>query len=227
MPKTLSSFLSPFTLTIPNHHTNPSLILCRFSPGHPKPPHPEPRLLEPEGCVVAFNREVRTPSVTLEGDIFQPSGLLTGGSRKQLHELAEAELKLSEHQKRLTEIEAKIREIQPLHKKFMELKQQLELKSYDLKLFQGRAEQNEHHKLGELVKRIELELQEANTAAKEKKLLHEDCLNKVSFLEKSIKENDNSREGRLKDLEKKIKETKALLQSASKDLKVSFIVAEI
>ncbi len=52
-------------------------------------------------------------------------------------------------------------------------------------------------------------------------------MNKVSFLEKSIKEHDNSREGRLKDLEKKIKETKALLQSASKDLKVSFIIAEI
>jgi len=31
---------------------------------------------------VAFNRDIRTPSVTLEGDIFQPSGLLTGGSRK-------------------------------------------------------------------------------------------------------------------------------------------------
>lgn len=45
-------------------------------------------------------------------------------------------------------------------------------------------------------------------------------MNKVSFLEKSIKEHDNSREGRLKDLEKKIKETKAHLQSASKDLKV-------
>eukprot|EP00256_Glycine_max_P069286 XP_025983881.1 structural maintenance of chromosomes protein 2-2-like [Glycine max] len=31
---------------------------------------------------VAFNREIHTTSVTLEGDIFQPSGLLTGGSRK-------------------------------------------------------------------------------------------------------------------------------------------------
>ncbi|XP_028086527.1 uncharacterized protein LOC114287397 isoform X1 [Camellia sinensis] len=31
---------------------------------------------------VAFNREIGTPSVTLDGDIFQPSGLLTGGSRK-------------------------------------------------------------------------------------------------------------------------------------------------
>lgn len=31
---------------------------------------------------VAFNRDIRAPTVTLEGDIFQPSGLLTGGSRK-------------------------------------------------------------------------------------------------------------------------------------------------
>ncbi|VVA10918.1 PREDICTED: structural maintenance of [Prunus dulcis] len=175
---------------------------------------------------VAFNREIRTPSVTLEGDIFQPSGLLTGGSRKgggdllrQLHELAETEQKLSVHQRRLTEIEAKITELLPLQKKFMDLKAQLELKSYDLSLFQGRAEQNEHHKLGELVRRIEQELQEAQSAAKEKQLLYEDCVNKVLVLEKSIKDNDNSREGRLKDFEKRIKETKAQMQSASKNLK--------
>lgn len=29
---------------------------------------------------VAFNREIHTPSVTFESDIFQPSGLSTGGS---------------------------------------------------------------------------------------------------------------------------------------------------
>ncbi|XP_059452315.1 structural maintenance of chromosomes protein 2-1 [Corylus avellana] len=175
---------------------------------------------------VAFNREIHTPSVTLEGDIFQPSGLLTGGSRKgggdllrQLHHLAEAESKLSTHQKRLSEIEAKIAELLPLQKKFMDLKAQLELKSYDLKLFEGRAEQNEHHKLGEIVKRIEQELEEAKSAAKEKQLLYEKCVNAVSLLEKSIKEHDNNREGRLKDLEKKIKAIKTQMQSSSKALK--------
>lgn len=44
----------------------------------------------------------------------------------------------------------------------------------------------------------------------------------VSVLEKSIKEHDNNREGRLKDLEKKIKAIKVQIQSASKDLKVGF-----
>ncbi|KAF3433156.1 hypothetical protein FNV43_RR24258 [Rhamnella rubrinervis] len=175
---------------------------------------------------VAFNREIRTPSVTIEGDIFQPSGLLTGGSRKgggdllrQLHDLAEAELKLSIHQKRLSEIEQKIAELLPLQKKFTDIKSQLELKSYDLSLFQGRAEQNEHHKLGELVKKMEQELAEAKSAAKEKQLLYDNCVSKVSLLEKSIKDHDNNREGRLKELEKKIKAAKTQMQSASKDLK--------
>ncbi|KAG2711066.1 hypothetical protein I3760_04G059500 [Carya illinoinensis] len=175
---------------------------------------------------VAFNNEIRTPSVTLEGDIFQPSGLLTGGSRKgggdflrQLHDLAEADSELSTHQKKLAEIETQIAELRPLQKKFMDLKAQLELKSYDLKLFQGRAEQNEHHKLSELVKRIGQELEETKSMAKEKQLLYENCVNTVSLLEKSIKEHDNNREGRLKDLEKKIKMIKSQTQSSSKALK--------
>lgn len=44
-------------------------------------------------------------------------------------------------------LKLQIRELLPLHKKFLDLKAQLELKLYDLKLFQGRAEQNEHHKV--------------------------------------------------------------------------------
>ncbi|XP_028797839.1 structural maintenance of chromosomes protein 2-1-like isoform X2 [Neltuma alba] len=175
---------------------------------------------------VAFNREIRTPSVTLEGDIFQPSGLLTGGSRKgggqllrQLHDLAEAESKLSIHQRRLSEVEAKITKLLPLEKKWKDLKTQLELKSYDLSLFQSRAEQNEHHKLGELVKKIEQELAEAKSAVKEKQIIYENCVKAVSSLEKSIKEHDNNRESRLKDLEKKIKSFKSQMQSSLKDLK--------
>ncbi|XP_028801071.1 structural maintenance of chromosomes protein 2-1 [Neltuma alba] len=175
---------------------------------------------------VAFNREIRTPSVTLEGDIFQPSGLLTGGSRKgggqllrQLHDLAEAESKLAIHQRRLSDVEAKITKLLPLEKKWKDLKTQLELKSYDLSLFQSRAEQNEHHKLGELVKKLEQELAEAKSAVKEKQIIYENCVKTVSSLEKSIKEHDNNRESRLKDLEKKIKSFRSQMQSSLKDLK--------
>lgn len=63
--------------------------------------------------------------------------------------------------------------------------------------------------------------------AKEKQLLYENCVNRVSLLEKSIKEHDNNREGRLKDLEKKIKMIKSQTQSSSKALKVGIDTAEL
>ncbi|KAK4837780.1 hypothetical protein QYF36_008410 [Acer negundo] len=101
----------------------------------------------------------------------------------------------------------------------MDLKARLELKLYNLSLFQGRVEQNEHHKLSEVIKKIEQELEEAKYAAKEKQLLFEERVNTMSMLEKTIREHDNNRERRLKDFEKKIKAVKVKMRSGSKDLK--------
>uniref|UniRef100_A0ACD5XAI0 Uncharacterized protein n=1 Tax=Avena sativa TaxID=4498 RepID=A0ACD5XAI0_AVESA len=175
---------------------------------------------------IAFNREVGSTSVTLEGDIFQPSGLLTGGSRRgggdllrKLHELANAEADLSDHKDRLSIIEQKIAVLLPLHKKHAELKSQFELKSYDLSLFQNRVEQNEHHKLGELVKKLEQELEESKKELTEKQAQHKKCVSTVAELEKTIKTYGSEREGRLKALEIKIKSLKSEMQSMSKQLK--------
>ncbi|KAK4838719.1 hypothetical protein QYF36_015885 [Acer negundo] len=105
----------------------------------------------------------------------------------------------------------------------MDLKARLELKLYNLSLFQGKVEQNGHHKLSEVIKKIEQELEESKSAAKEKQLLFEECVNTMSMLEKTIREHDNNRERRLKDFEKKIKAVKVKMRSGSKDLKVAFM----
>ncbi|CAL4994717.1 unnamed protein product [Urochloa decumbens] len=175
---------------------------------------------------VAFNRKVGSTSVTLEGDTFQPSGLLTGSSKggrgnllRKLDELATAEADLSDHQKRLTAIEQQIGAHLPLQKRYTELKSQLELKSYDLSLFQKRVEQNEHHKLSEVVKKIEQVLQESKQELAEKQVQYEKCVSTVSELEETIRTYGTEREGRLKALEKTIKSLKSEMQSMSKQLK--------
>ncbi|PWA67433.1 RecF/RecN/SMC [Artemisia annua] len=110
------------------------------------------------GDKVAFDPLVKTRSVTLEGDVFQPGGLVTGGSARhvgdqlrQLHALGEAYSELFLHEKRLSEIEAKINALVPLHDKYNELKHQLEVKTFRLKQSQSTVEQNEHHKINALV----------------------------------------------------------------------------
>jgi chromosome segregation ATPase len=74
---------------------------------------------------LAFAREVSQRCITLEGDDFNPGGLLTGGSRGsgrslllQLHELLEAEQRLATHQQRLAEVEATLREKAPIGKQY-------------------------------------------------------------------------------------------------------------
>lgn len=75
------------------------------------------------------------------------------------------------------------------------------------------------------MKKIEEDLEEAKLRVKEKQLQHNNSILIVSTLEKSIKENGNQRETRLKDLEKKIKLLKSDMQSALRQLKVAFLLS--
>ncbi|CAL1371136.1 unnamed protein product [Linum trigynum] len=80
-----------------------------------------------------------------------------------------------------------IKELLPLYRKFVDHRKLPELKMYDLSLFQGRAEQNEDHKLGELGKKIKQDLDDAKVAAEEKQNLYDQCVSSVAQLAKSIK----------------------------------------
>lgn len=70
------------------------------------------------------------------------------------------------------------------------------------------------------MKKLEEEFEEMRSQIKEKEGHYKSCADTVSTLEKSIKDHDKNREGRLKDLEKNIKTIKARIQASSKDLKV-------
>lgn len=70
------------------------------------------------------------------------------------------------------------------------------------------------------MKKIEQDLSDARTSLKEKQVAYQNGVERVSSLEKSIKDYDKNRGARLKDLEKKIKALKSQMQLASKDLKV-------
>jgi dynactin complex subunit len=75
--------------------------------------------------------------------------------------------------------------------------------------------------LGELVKKIEQELQDSKQELTEKQVQYEKCVSMVSELEQTIRTYGSEREGRLKALEKTIKSLKSEMQSMSKQLKVA------
>jgi structural maintenance of chromosome 2 len=77
--------------------------------------------------------------------------------------------------------------------------------------------------LGNLVKKLEQDLEAAKQVRKEKQMLYDNCSSSIKKLEKSIKDHSSQREARLKDLDKSIKSIKTQMQSASKKLKVCIL----
>ena len=128
---------------------------------------------------LAFAREVNQRCVTLQGDDFNPSGLLTGGSRPSgggvltnLHELSEAESKLRSLSSQLSEVEKRILTLSSAAREHKKLLQQLELKSHALNLLKVRVEGSESAQLAVAVDQLKkqvLEAEEQAEAAKTKK----------------------------------------------------------
>ncbi|WIA36579.1 hypothetical protein OEZ86_007870 [Tetradesmus obliquus] len=175
---------------------------------------------------LAFSREVNSRCITLEGDDFNPSGLLTGGSRGaggslllRLHELLEAEDKLAAHTAQLQQIEQQLRQLEPLGRQHRKLQQELELQQHSLQLLQGRLEGSEGHQLAAALAATEEQLaaaqQEAGAAAEKKK----EMVALAKHLEREIADFSKDHDKRVKAATAKLKAAKQALEAARKLLR--------
>lgn len=137
------------------------------------------RLLDlDQAKAVTFNKEIRTRSVTLLGDVFDPAGTLSGGSRTtnksillQIQELNNAKAELKKHERKLAEINNKIAELQSQLGEFKKLKQEYEIKSHEVDLLEARLNQTTHQQHAMKLKELEetiVESEKAIAAAQKK-----------------------------------------------------------
>ena len=85
---------------------------------------------------VTFDKNVQTKSITLEGDVYNPSGTLEGGSKpssagilKDIQTLKEYKRQLKNYQQELDDLNAEIRSIQRVADKYNQIKGHPDLKS--------------------------------------------------------------------------------------------------
>lgn len=90
---------------------------------------------------VTFDPSVRLKSVTLEGDVYDPSGTLSGGSSPnssgvliKLQKLNETNIQLSKHEAELSELQALMMKEKKMLDFARKLKQDLDLKLHETKL---------------------------------------------------------------------------------------------
>ncbi|CAM9477580.1 unnamed protein product, partial [Ectocarpus sp. 6 AP-2014] len=186
---------------------------------------------------VAFDRGVRAKTVTLEGDSFEPQGTLTGGSKSQLGvilgrlaELQSASRELGVHQERLRVVSDKIGRLSAASKKFAVLSNEVEIRKQELSLLADRLGQSSHSQLETQLEETRKALEEETKAVEDAKTagaaaVQRQVWSTSVFLcgNAELKAEEASfrqaREKLLEDLERRVKEAKAALASATTALK--------
>lgn len=171
---------------------------------------------------VALGREVGRRAVTLEGDDFNPAGVLTGGSRPShsvlttLARLAEAEESLRAAELRLSEAESGLARLASAAKAHEKLAREADLKEHALALLAEKVKGSEAQQLAESAAACEKEAAEAAEAAGAARQKKADMVALAKALQREIDDFGKDRDKRLKAAQAKGKAAKAELERARK-----------
>jgi structural maintenance of chromosome 2 len=114
---------------------------------------------------ITFNNEIRCKTVTLEGDSFDPSGTVTGGSRNSIGVLLTKLCELSTMQERydslsaeLTTIEKQLRKIENNSSELRELRSAQELKLHALAICEEKLANSTYSQMANEISELETEI---------------------------------------------------------------------
>lgn len=102
------------------------------------------------GNTVTFHNKIKTKSITLQGDIFDPKGSLTGGSRSKtsllvtLQELSQKEKKLNQLDDQLNQMNQQLGKIKNALQQYRLLKNEHEIKYHQQKHLETTIMQSSH-----------------------------------------------------------------------------------
>lgn len=173
---------------------------------------------------VAFHERIMKKCVTLDGDVFDPSGTLSGGAKSKggsillkLEELKVVQEELKEKLQTLREIEANIANIGQSAEKYASLKRAYDLKNHEVEMVRQRIHQTTHHQIKEEVEALRATIQELTEKMQVAKETAKVSSQKAKVLENQLKDAANIREKQLKDAENKLKALKKKSEESRKE----------
>ena len=157
---------------------------------------------------VTFDPAVRLKSVTLEGDIYDPSGTLSGGSSPNSSGVLVTLRKLNEITKELDAREAELNDLQATmatEKKKMDssrkTKQELDLKSHEIKLTEERIGGNSSSSIIQAVEEMKGSIEQLKKDTADAKARQGEASKDIKRIEKDMKDFDNNKDDKLAELQ--------------------------
>ena len=175
---------------------------------------------------VAFDNNVLTNCVTVEGDLLNPGGLLTGGSRNggvsvlaKLHALQQAELDLESLQKTYADAKAVLIETQALSKQASSLESIVDQSGHALTIVKEKLQGSESAQVVAKVVELEASLKNCQDESAEAIEAKAELTKKQDVLKAEISSFASEREGRLALAKKAVAECKQALTDARGKIK--------
>ncbi|XP_076168763.1 structural maintenance of chromosomes 2 [Ptiloglossa arizonensis] len=173
---------------------------------------------------IAFHENIKKKCVTLEGDVVDPAGILSGGAPLKsgsvllkLEELQNIENELNAKQRTLQNIDITLTDMNSVSEKYMSLKQKFDLRNYEIGVVKQRLEQTVYYKIKEeidLLKKTIEELLQKMEIAKKNGI---ENAKRAQELEHQLNDAVNIREKQLKEAKVKLDKVTAKAENSRKE----------
>ena len=171
---------------------------------------------------VTFDPAVRMKSVTLEGDVYDPSGTLSGGSSPNTSGVLVILQKLNEVTKELERQETELQQLQEMmqrEKKKMDAmkstKQALDLKTHEIKITEDQINNNSSSSIIHQVEEMKASIAQLQTDITDAKTRHTEATKDVKRIEKDMNEFNDNKDTKLAELQKSLDSLKKTLTKNS------------
>ena len=157
---------------------------------------------------VTFDPAVRMKSVTLEGDVYDPSGTLSGGSSPNssgvlvtLQKLNEITRELDARETELSDLQATMAQEKRKMDNARKAKQELDLKSHEIKLTEEQIGGNSSSSIIQAVEEMKVNIEQLKKNMADAKARQTEASKDIKRIEKDMKDFDNNKDDKLAELQ--------------------------
>ncbi|KAK1021157.1 Structural maintenance of chromosomes protein 2, partial [Friedmanniomyces endolithicus] len=175
---------------------------------------------------VTFDPAVRLKCITLEGDVYDPSGTMSGGSAAQgsgvlltLQKLNAITAELEQQEDRLAKLESAITKDAQKLKSARQIKQELDLKSHEIQLAESQMASNSSSSIIANVAEMKETIAALRTNIQAAEQRRKDAEAEAKRIEKDMKDFSSNKSGKLDQLQKEVEKLKKSLSKAQASIK--------
>ncbi|KAF2226818.1 RecF/RecN/SMC [Elsinoe ampelina] len=175
---------------------------------------------------VTFDPSVRMKSVTLEGDVYDPSGTLSGGSAPQssgvlvvLQQLHKIQKELDGEERKLHELQGRMAKEKSKLDASRKLRQELDLKTHEIGLAESQINGNSSSSIIAAVQEMKEAVDKLKVVITEAKARHDEASKEVKRIEKDMADFSKNKDSKLIELQKEVDKLKKSLTKESAAIK--------